>query len=165
MLFVQALNDIDLRNEQKSRIPQLYLFSLEKAFAYRQWWLAANVNMAFWLAGLWKASSAFPRRCHYELSLHCHTVHRHTGPVLWVEVTARDLACKFSSALFLKGGMTESREVLNIYVASWLTWTLQFRLLCHIHKSLDAGEGLWLFKGKGEDCSVSWDSIQNPHKQ
>lgn len=104
-----------------------YLFSLEKAFAYRQWWLAASVNMAFWLPGLWETSSVFPRRCHYELSLHCHAVHRHTRPGLWMELTARDLTCNFSSAFFLKGGMTESQEVLNIYAASWLTWILQFR--------------------------------------
>lgn len=139
-----------------------YLYSLEKAFAYRQWWLAANVNMAFWLAGLWKSSSVFPRRCHYETSLHCHTVHRHTRPGLWMELTARDLACKFSSAFFLKGDMTHSREVLNIYVASWLTWILQFRWVSHIHKSLDAGEDLWLYKRKGEDCSVSETAYKIP---
>lgn len=57
-------------------------------------------------------------------------------------MTARDLACKISLAFFLKGGMTESQEVLNIYVASWLTWILQFRWVPHIHKSLDAGEDL-----------------------
>lgn len=72
------------------------------------------------------------------------------------------LACKFSSAFFLKEGMTKSQEVLNIYVASWLKWILQFRWVSHIHKSLDAGEDLWLFKRKGEDCSLSETAYKIP---
>lgn len=136
-----------------------HLSSLEKAFAYRQWWLAANVSMAFWLTGLWKASSVFSRRCHYELSLHCHTVHRHPRPGLGMELTVKDLACKFSSAFFLKGGMTESQEILNINVA----WILQLRWVSYVHKSRCWRRALILWE-KRRGLTI-WNSIQNPHKQ
>lgn len=64
---------------------------------------------------LWKASSVFPGRCHYKVSLYCRTVHRHARPGLWVKLTARDLACNFFPAFFLM-----LKE--HIFLASWLTW-------------------------------------------
>lgn len=133
------------------------LLSLEKAIAYREWWLAASVNMTFWLASLWKASSVFPRRCHYKVSLYCHTVHRRTRPGLWMKLAARDLTCNFSPAFFLmlkeRGHDWEMRSpkylsCILAYRALQFSWVSQTNSLSKLQKISD----YWREKGRTAQC-------------
>lgn len=113
--------------------------------------------MTFWLASLWKASSVFPRRCHYKVSLYCHTVHRRTRPGLWMKLAARDLACNSSPASLLmlkeRGHDWEMRSPK--YLSCILAYrALQFSWVSQIQQPLYTRKDLWLFKRQGEGCSV-----------
>lgn len=120
--------------------------------------------MTFWLTSLWKASSVFPRRCHYKASLYCHTVHRRPGPGLWMKLAARDLACNFSPAFFLilkEPGQGWETKTLNIYFTSWLTGLcssarfLRSNSCCKIQKNSD-----YLEKRRG--LLGAWGSTKIP---
>lgn len=112
--------------------------------------------MTFWLTKL----LVFLRRCCYKVSLYCHTVHGHARPGLWMrmKLAARHLASNFSPSFFLMlkewehDWETRSPKYLSCILAYM---DLQFSWVSQIQLPLYTGEVLWLFKRKGEHCSMS----------